>query len=157
MPYLIDGHNLIPKVAGLSLRSIDDEEQLLRLLSEFSQGKKGRIEVFFDNAPAGHVRSQRIGKVTAHFVRQGRTADAAIATRLRQLAGDASNWTVVSSDRAVQAAAREMRAQVLKSEEFARLLAQDRVRGDQGQQAAEIPADEIDEWLELFKRSKPKK
>ena len=35
MPYLIDGHNLIPKVAGLSLKAVDDEMQLIELLQEF--------------------------------------------------------------------------------------------------------------------------
>ena len=27
MPYIIDGHNLIPKVSGLSLGDMDDEQQ----------------------------------------------------------------------------------------------------------------------------------
>ncbi len=35
MPYLIDGHNLIPKV-GLRLDSMDDEMDLLAHLQEFS-------------------------------------------------------------------------------------------------------------------------
>ena len=35
MPYLIDGHNLIPKVRGLSLQSMDDEMELVELLQEF--------------------------------------------------------------------------------------------------------------------------
>ncbi|MBP1702274.1 MAG: hypothetical protein H6Q38_1381, partial [Chloroflexi bacterium] len=35
MPYIVDGHNLIPKIPGLSLRAIDDEMQLIELLQEF--------------------------------------------------------------------------------------------------------------------------
>ena len=34
MPYLIDGHNLIPKL-GLRLDSVDDEMELVAILQEF--------------------------------------------------------------------------------------------------------------------------
>jgi len=79
MPYLIDGHNLIPKIAGLSLQDIDDETRLVEMLQDYCRrrGKKG-VEVFFDNAPPGQPSKRVYGTVTAHFVRTGRTADAAI-------------------------------------------------------------------------------
>jgi hypothetical protein len=36
MPYLIDGHNLIPKL-GLRLDSMDDEQELIAILQEYAR------------------------------------------------------------------------------------------------------------------------
>jgi uncharacterized protein len=115
MPYLIDGHNLIAKTPGLSLQAFDDENQLIELLQDFCRTRRKPVEVYFDNAPVGQAAVRRFGQVTAHFVRQGSTADAAIHRRLVRLGKSAGNWTVVSSDRAVQTAARLAHAQVLSS------------------------------------------
>ncbi len=121
MPYLIDGHNLIPKVPGLSLQEMDDEQHLLEMLQEFCRRQRKQVEVFFDNAPPGGVRARNLGSVTARFVRQGTTADDAIRKRLANLGRAARNWTVVSSDQAVQAEARAVQAQPMPSESFARI------------------------------------
>src|SRR5262245_12409929 len=121
MPYLIDGHNLIPKL-GLHLDAPEDEAELVSILQDFSRLQRRTTEVYFDGAPAGQARTQKFGTVTAHFVRLGLSADSAIIQRLRDLRGDARNWIVVSSDREVQNAARALHASVASSEEFADLL-----------------------------------
>jgi uncharacterized protein len=158
MSYLIDGHNLIPKVRGLSLEDVDDEQQLIELLQDFCR-RSGRhrrsawLEVFFDQAPPGQARTHRYGMVTAHFVRQGKTADRAISERLKRLGTQAHNYTVVSSDRQVQNAAHEVRASVLSSEAFAALLAAgDAENGHLQENRLEITLDpqEVKEWLDLF-------
>jgi predicted RNA-binding protein with PIN domain len=105
MPFLIDGHNLIPRV-GLRLDSLDDELELIRLLQEYSRLSRGQVEVYFDNAPAGQPAKQKHGMVTAHFVRRPDIADEAIRQRIAKLGASAKNWTVISSDRRVQAEAR---------------------------------------------------
>lgn len=145
MPYLIDGHNLIPKV-GLSLRSPDDEERLIARLQEFCRRERTRAEVYFDNAPPGQASTQRYGHVTAHFVRQGETADRAMIRHLASLGGEAKNWTVVSSDHEVQAAARQFHARIVSSEAFARSLRTVAIKEE------EKPAtpDEIEKWLQIF-------
>jgi len=153
MPYIIDGHNLIPKIHGLSLSSTDDEMQLVELLQEYCRLQRKEIEVFFDNAPPGGVRARRFGAVTARFVSEGTTADAAIEKKLHRLGRASRNWTVISSDRSVQAAARAVHASVIPAETFAQMLAQtlDRSKADQG--ACEdhtISSDDLDEWLQLF-------
>ena len=51
MPYLIDGHNLIPKL-GLRLDSVDDEMELVAILQEFARLERSQIEVYFDGAPS---------------------------------------------------------------------------------------------------------
>jgi uncharacterized protein len=153
MPYLVDGHNLIPKLPGLSLSAIDDELDLIQWLGAFCQQKRKDVEVFFDQAPAGVANLRRYGRVKAHFVRQGSTADAAIMNRLHQLRGGASNYTVVSSDHQVQAAARAAHARVLSSEEFAaQLLAlqEDRPASQTGERS--LSAEEVEYWESLFKR-----
>lgn len=158
MRYLIDGHNLIPKIPGLSLQALDDERQLIELLQEFCRQHARRrrdacLEVFFDQAPPGQAGTRRYGMVKAHFVRQGRTADQAILESLRRQGKQARNYTVVSSDHQVQSGAREMRAGVLSSEQFAALLNASVENGDEKeeyrQQSAPSPQ-EVDEWLKLF-------
>ncbi|MDI6693460.1 MAG: NYN domain-containing protein [Anaerolineales bacterium] len=153
MPYLIDGHNLIPKIPGLSLEDVDDEQQLLEMLQEYCRWQRKKAEVFFDNAPPGGMRTRSFGLVTARFVRQGNSADEAIRKRLINLGRAARNWTVVSSDLAVQASARASQARYLSSEAFAESLLQvlEKRGKDAGENAqAELAPEEVDEWLKLF-------
>lgn len=157
MAYLIDGHNLIPKIAGFSLQALDDEMQLIELLQEFCRLRRKQVEVYFDNAPPGQSRIRSYGAVIARFVREGQTADDAIRARLRRLGKAARNWTVVSSDRMVQAAAHEARAQVLSSEEFAAQIRQalDEASSDPKKSAdPSINPDEVDDWLDLFNKGR---
>ena len=172
MPTLIDGHNLIPKL-GLSLRSLDDEMQLVARLQEFCRAeRKKSLEVYFDGAPAGQVGTRQFGLVRAHFVRLGSTADAAIRARLKTLGRAARNWTVVTSDRQVQADAHSAGAAVVSSEAFAaRVNASTRApapgrRPAKSPQGAKSPKgervegsakeagmseEEVEEWLRLFR------
>lgn len=153
MPYLVDGHNLIPKVAGLSLADFDDEQRLIEMLQEFCRIQRKEIEVFFDNAPPGGMTVRNLGRVTARFIRQGITADQAIVRRLNALKRAARNWTVVSSDHAVQREARNHGARILTSEEFNAMLRRtlDESARDPGSQTdADLPPEELDEWLGLF-------
>jgi predicted RNA-binding protein with PIN domain len=154
MNWLIDGHNLIPNVPGLSLASADDEMQLIAWLQVFCRMQRTKVEVYFDLSPAGYSGSRTFGMVKAHFIRQGRSADDAIAARLRHLGKSASTWTVVTSDRRVQAEAKSVHARVVTSADFsARLI--------QSQQQEQAKAKEMDKpmqeeevagWLELFRK-----
>jgi predicted RNA-binding protein with PIN domain len=153
MPYLVDGHNLIPKISSLSLQAVNDEEQLIELLLAFCRHSRKQVEVFFDNNPSGQPRGQNFGLVIARFVRQGQTADDAIRTRLARLGKNARNWTVVSSDQAVQVSARAARAHFISSEIFARQVEQTLAGTppDPGKRPdAALTNEEISDWLELF-------
>ncbi len=150
MPYLVDGHNLIPKV-GLRLDSFDDEMELVTLLQEFARLHRRQVEVYFDGAPADLAGTRNLGTVKAHFVRAGTTADAAITRRLKRMGRSAKNWSVVSSDRQVQAEARAARAEVLSSDEFARLLMQTpRIESAKPAADRKVSPAEVDEWLKIF-------
>lgn len=157
MPYLIDGHNLIPKV-GLRLDSIDDEMELIAILREFCRLEGRQVEVFFDGAPAAQARTHKLGAVTAHFVRLGAIADHAIRVHLKRLGKTARNWTVVSSDRQVQAEARAAHADVISSEAFAALLKQARDAAPKPDIERDLSPKEIEDWLRLFEgRDRTKK
>jgi predicted RNA-binding protein with PIN domain len=149
MPYLIDGHNLIPKI-GLRLDSPDDEMELVTMLQEFVRLSRRPVEVYFDGAPAGSATTRRAGLVKVHFVRAGTPADEAIKHRLQSLGSAARNWTVVSSDHQVQNAGRAAHARVLSAEQFVGGMAelQERARKASDEQAPS--PEEIEHWLKLF-------
>ena len=153
MSYLIDGHNLIPKIAGLSLRQIDDEVRLVELLQVFCRVRRKKVEVYFDQAPPGRAGTRHFGMVTAHFVRQGIAADEAILERLNRLQQAARNWTVVTSDRHIRVQARSMLAQVISSEEFAVQLSesQQQITEKNKKQPENLNQDEVEEWLRIFR------
>jgi len=152
MPYLIDGHNLIPKL-GLRLDSFDDELDLLVRLQEFCRLSRAQVEVYFDGAPAGQASTRKAGMVTAHFVRQDSSADAAIEARLVKMKKAAKNWTVVSSDGRVQRAAGAAQASAMSAEEFAREMgkAQTRYMAKPKSESVLSP-DEVEEWLKYFEK-----
>jgi predicted RNA-binding protein with PIN domain len=152
MPYLIDGHNLIPKL-GLHLDSPDDEEDLLRELQEFSRLRRMQVEVFFDQAPAGLAGTRKVGMLTVHSVRAGSSADAAIEARLTGLGRQARNWTVVSSDGRIQRAAQAVHARMQSSEELAGEISRLRAAAAREvKQEPKLDTQELDDWLELFGR-----
>ena len=156
MPYIIDGHNTIPQIPGLSLQDIDDEMQLVEMLQEFCRLRRKTVEVYFDNAPSGQMRVQKFGRVTAFFPHAGQSADQAIQRKLERLGNEARNWNVVSSDREVQAAARAARAKVTPAQDFAEQLLRTVDTTDISADESEKPAinsDDIDEWLKLFGES----
>lgn len=153
MPYLIDGHNLIPKL-GLRLDSPDDELELVAIIQEFSRLSRREAEVYFDGAPASQARTRKFGMVTAHFVRLGSTADDAIKARLRSLGRAARNWTVVSSDRQVQVAARAVHAGVIASEAFGVQLNRLRRAANRPPGEPELSSEEVLEWLRIFETKK---
>jgi uncharacterized protein len=157
LSYLIDGHNLIPKIQGMSLRAIDDEFELIERLQVFCRVEKRSVEVYFDKAPPGQGGTRRFGRVTAHFISEGQTADHAISQRLRRLKKGAANWTVVSSDRQVQSEARSMQAQILSSEEFARRMetAEAKPEAEEPGRDKSLSEDEVEEWLRIFRSGKP--
>ena len=155
MPYLIDGHNLIPKL-GLRLDSIDDEMELVAILQEFYRRDRKLIEVYFDGAPAAQAGTRKLGTVTAHFVQLGTTADNAIRKRLKTLGKNARNWTVVSSDRQVQAEAKAARAEVATSDSFAATLKQARASAPKRSNDRKLSEAEVEEWMRLFQKGNSK-
>jgi uncharacterized protein len=155
MRYLIDGHNLIPKIRSLSLQDIDDEEKLIAYLNRFSTKARAQVEVYFDKAPIDSARSVKIGAVRVHFIRMGSSADAAMIERVQKMGTSTQGVTVVSSDHAIQNVAKRMKLKLISSDEFSGLiedkLARQEVSVDNGTRLSD---DEISEWLRLFGNEK---
>jgi len=147
--HYIDGHNLIPKMPGGSLREIDDELILIEQLQVFSRIRRKKVMVYFDNAPPGLAGQRTYGTVLANFVPQGSTADDAIRRDLAALGKRACTITVVSSDRSVQAGARRVGASVVSAEAFAGELLE---AGEAARrpETPDSPPGELGEWLDLF-------
>jgi len=156
MPYLIDGHNLIPKV-GLRLDSMDDEMELISILQEFCRRERKQVEVYFDGAPESQAGTRKVGPVTAHFVPLGKTADNAIRNHLKRLGKSARNWIVVTSDRQVQAEARAVHAEIIASDSFAKILKQARDSAPKTEMDRTMSDDEVNQWLRVFEERSKKK
>ncbi len=155
MPYLIDGHNLIPKL-GLRLDAFDDELELLARLGEYCRlSRKTGLEVYFDNAPAGQPETRRYGQISAHFVRKPLIADEAIRLRLKKLGRSAKNWSVVSSDHRVQAEARSAGAKIITSDEFAATVMDTlRAGSPPSDHKSSMSERELEEWEKLFREGR---
>jgi predicted RNA-binding protein with PIN domain len=152
--YIIDGHNLIAKIPGLSLNMPDDEQRLIELLNRYGEGSRHKLEVYFDGAPPGLAGVRNFGRVRAHFVPASQSADEAIRRRLVQLGRSAVNWVLVTSDRVVQSAAREAHAKVLRAEDFSHLVQttlQARLAKEFDASDRPLSEDEVSEWLAIFK------
>jgi len=149
MPYLIDGHNLIPKT-GLRLDSMDDELELIAILQEYCRLERKQVEVYFDGAPVSQAGARKYSVVTAHFVPQKTTADESIRKRLKKMGKSAKNWTVVTSDHRVQLEARAARAEVLSSETFAAMLKQARDSAPKANNDRKLTRQEVEDWIKVF-------
>ncbi|MDY6872616.1 MAG: NYN domain-containing protein [Chloroflexota bacterium] len=156
MLILIDGHNLIPHMPGLSLTDMDDESELIPFLQEYCRVRRRTVEVYFDRAPVGKAGQRQMGQVKAVFVRANITADEAIMARLAKLGKKARNVLVVSSDRQVQQAARAAHAKVVPSDDFAaELVALKEERPSLDPRNRLLSELELSEWEALFRKGHP--
>jgi len=152
MTLIIDGHNLIPKIPGLSLSDEYDEQHLLELVREYCRVTRSHAEVFFDGAPPPQRAASSGGLVHTHYIRKGTAADDAIVAFLKNAGKSARNHTVISSDHRVQAEARALGSTVMTSEVFAGEM----IRKFRASTAAPTKAEpalsaaEVDHWLEVF-------
>lgn len=150
MPYLIDGHNLIPKI-GLQLSNPDDEMELIHLLQNFSRVKRQPVEVYFDGAPSASSGTRKLGTIKAHFISLTSSADSTMRSRLNKMGKSAKNWVVVSSDREVQSAAKVNNAKFISSEQFVSLLQETlNAVNKKNREEKSISKKEVEEWLKVF-------
>lgn len=156
---LIDGHNLVPKIKGLSLSMEDDEMVLIQILSEYTRLTRKKLEVYFDKAPIDKAGTRKFGTITAHFVREGSTADEAIIQRIRRMGPKARNVKVISSDQHILRQVQACRAETLTSDLFARDIEKVLASSPGGgkpdpQKMSEM---DIENWLKLFNKNNSQK
>jgi hypothetical protein len=154
MPYLIDGHNLIGAMSGISLSDLDDEIALLHILASFAREQRRQLEVYFDRGSLSAPSEPILSGVRSHFVRPPRTADDAIRSHLKRLNRQASNWTVVSSDRVLHQAASSFGAKIMTSESFAMLISgkskSSIIEDDSEKPDLTLNAEDVEEWERFF-------
>jgi len=154
VPYLIDGHNLIAATPGISLSDLDDEQALIHILTNYARSSRRSITVYFDRGSLLAPPIPNTAGVKVHFVRPPRTADDAICSHIDRLGREASNWTVVSSDREVCAAAQRAGARIIDSEAFASHISATPDEETEVEKPDPIlEPDEIEAWEELFNGS----
>lgn len=149
MPLLIDGHNLIGQMPDLRLDDPDDEAKLVARLRTYCAREDKRATVVFDHGlPGGWSEALSGAGVRVIFASAGRNADGILRERIRN-ARDPRGLMVISSDRAVIAAAKAGKVRVMRSEVFAARLGASAgtVESEQGPQ---LSPEEVEEWLQVF-------
>jgi predicted RNA-binding protein with PIN domain len=156
MPYLIDGHNLIGAMPGHRLADPDDEAALIAVLQRYFAASGTGATVYFDRRAPGRADPPRMGRLTIHFVAASSSADRAIRAHLDRLRGEARNWTVVSSDGEVAAAARRAGARTLTSASFLRQLDGPSTQGPSAEKPeSPLTSEENAALLREFEASRP--
>jgi len=149
MPLLIDGHNLIAKLPGISLDDPHDEAKLVERLRRYRAHTGKRITVVFDGGvPAGWSADLSGGGITVIFAAPGKPADRIIIERIRR-SRNPRNLVVISSDREVMAVAEECGARVVPAESFAATLNTPPPAIEERTDVKLSPV-EVEEWLHIF-------
>jgi predicted RNA-binding protein with PIN domain len=156
MHYLIDGHNLIAKLPDIDLSDPDDEVQLVLKLRQWTAvSLKRTITVYFDGGlPGGHDVNLSNAQVKVVFVSQGKTADSLLIARINRVPNP-PEYTLVTSDQQIIAAANKRKMKHIRSEKFAMRLGTDRAeRTLPGPTITDddpvISDAEVEQWLDLF-------
>ncbi len=154
--FIVDGHNLIPKIPGLSLSQPDDETRLLELLGEYARRTRVRFEVFFDGAPPTQAGQIKGGLMHVHFIRQSTIADEAIIRYLHAHQNERDGITLVTSDQRILSEARSLRIAQMKSEDFSRELRAviSSPSRDQNPTSHAISPEEVEDWIQIFSQKK---
>ena len=156
MPYLIDGHNLIAQVPGMTLADPDDEVQLVLRLRRFAGRKRQKITVVFDHGvPGGWSRDLSTGPVKVVFAGSHSNADRVILERVREAARP-RDIKLVTSDRDLRQKAEAYHVEMITSQDFALTLFKPPPSEPESQpderEDVWLSKDEVREWMRLFKR-----
>jgi predicted RNA-binding protein with PIN domain len=147
VPILIDGHNLIGRLAMLSLQDADDEEKLVRLLRSYQARTGKAITVVFDPGDQFALsRSVRFGAMEIRFAPHGSSADAVIVRRVRS-SRDPQGWLVITSDQELAETVMQQGARVQSAEAFALEL---EPHEPSDWKDAPLSPEEVEAWLGLF-------
>ncbi len=118
LSYIIDGNNLIGKIASLmSLQKKDKQasrEKLVYILDRYFISKKANVTLHLDGHPAGNVISSKMKIVYSENL----TADEKIKKQISQ-SKSTRNIIVITSDSNLAQFAKVCSATVVSSDEFA--------------------------------------
>lgn len=145
--YIIDGNNLIGKIASLmSLQKKDKQasrEKLVYILDRYFVSKKANVTLHLDGHPAGRVSSSKMKIVYSENL----TADEKIKKQVSQ-SKSPRNIIVVTSDSNLAQFAKVCSATVISSDEFAVEINKS---GDKFDEESIIKSiNNVDEFKKLF-------
>lgn len=161
MPYLIDGHNLIGQLNDIDLSDPDDEVKLVLTLRRYAGRVRKKITVVFDGGlEAGLEKGLSTHSVQVRFAAKRSSADNVIRDIIYKTKNPAG-WIVVSSDLAIRNIAHQKRMQMMKADEFAKILhstlsTAKKQKSRKGVESSSKKTDprlskaEIDEWMDIF-------
>ncbi len=155
MAYLIDGNNLLGRVAAHELRERTGRDGLVVRLLAFQRVTRSRILLVFDGRPPGEDALVAVNaKFTIHYPEPGESADDVIKDIIDRQT-DKRRFFVVSSDREIRDFSRKAGVKPVTSEEFARELKaglKERRKQRELEKHDQAPTDlEVDLWKEVFK------
>jgi len=145
--YIIDGNNLIGKIASLmNLQKKDKQasrEKLVYILDRYFISKKANVSLHLDGHPAGRVSSSKMKIVYSENL----TADEKIKKQISQ-SKSPRNIIVVTSDSNLAQFAKVCSATVVSSDEFAVEINKS---GDKFDEESIIKSiNNVDEFKKLF-------
>lgn len=160
--YLIDGYNLLKSPqfkAPLNLELQAQRDHLIRLIKSHAHFERCAVTIIFDNSLAFQThRVRKEGKIKIQFTDPSMEADELIRILIRKEKKPAE-LTVVSSDRAIQYAAKDHGAGVLSSEDYCRLMERQQTdsRGETPNPFEEkyhpnLDEQEVNFWKRLFEQ-----
>lgn len=158
MAYLIDGNNLLGRIAPHELRERTGRDGLVVRLLAFQRVTRARIRLVFDGNPEESRTDVPVNdKFTIHYPGAGQSADDVIRDVI-EAQTDRRRFFLVTSDRALRELAKKRGIESLTSDTFARELKTAIKEGKKRRELekrTEIPSSlEIDLWDEVF-RPKP--
>jgi predicted RNA-binding protein with PIN domain len=155
MAYLIDGNNLLGRLAPHELRERSGRDGLVVKLLAFQKVTHTRIHLVFDGNPERERTEVPVNpKFTILYPGEGQSADDVIEDIVRRLT-DRRRFFVVSSDRAIREFAKASGVAPVTSEEFAaglKTALKERKKQKEMEKHVKSPSPlEVDLWDEVFK------
>jgi predicted RNA-binding protein with PIN domain len=158
MAYLIDGNNLLGRIAPHELREKGGRDGLVVRLLAFQRVTRARIHLVFDGNPEPTPTDVPVNpKFTIHYPGAGESADDIVRDMISRQS-DKRRFYVVTSDRALRDLAKKRGIETITSDLFARELKSVLREGKKMRELekrTETPTSlEVELWDEVFK-SKP--
>ena len=145
--YIIDGNNVIGKIKALkSLQQKDKQasrEKLVFMIDNFLHNKKVKCTIHFDGFGQIPIRSTRCKIIYSN----AQPADDKIKDQIGQTK-NRKNLIVVTSDNNIQEFARVCSSEILKSEDFGKMIRHR--NSDNEQKKIDEMKNNIDEFKKLF-------
>ena len=158
MAYLINGNNLLGRLAAHELRDRAGRDGLVVRLLAFQRVTHTRIHLVFDGRPPDEQIVVLVNaKFTIRYPEEGRSADDVIKDLIERQT-DKRRFFVVSSDRDIRDFAKKHGVLTITSDDFAIRLKsalKERKKQRELEKRPETPTPlEIDLWDEVFKGKK---